>query len=41
MKNLIDVHTTMIELENQVKKQLESSSTMRGNAREDFDPGDF
>lgn len=41
MKNLTEVHTTLIELENQVKKQLEASSTMRGNAREDFDPGDF
>lgn len=41
MKNLVDVHTTMVELENQVKKQVEAKSSIRGNAMEDFDPGDF
>lgn len=41
MKNLIDVHQTMVELEAQVKKQLEASSSYRGNVKEDFDPGDF
>ena len=41
MKNLIDVHQTMVELEAQVKKQLEATSAYRGNVKEDFDPGDF
>lgn len=41
MKNLTDVHETMVELENQVKKQLEAKTSMRGNVMEDFDPGDF
>lgn len=41
MKNLIDVHETMVELENQVKKQIEAKSSIRGNAMEDFDPGEF
>lgn len=41
MKNLIDVHETMVELENQVKKQLEAKTFIRGNAMEDFDPGEF
>lgn len=41
MKNLIDVHETMISLENQVKKTLEAQSSYRGNVREDFDPGEF
>lgn len=41
MKNLIDVHQTMVELEAQVKKQLEASSQYRGNVKEDFDPGEF
>lgn len=41
MKNLIDVHETMVELENQVKKQIESKSAIRGNVLQDFDPGEF
>lgn len=41
MKNLLDVHETLIGLENQVKKQLELRTNIRGNAAEDFDPGDF
>ena len=38
MKNLIDVHETMIQLENQVKKQIESQSTIRGGARNGYRP---
>lgn len=41
MKNLIDVHDTLIQLEAQVKKHLEAGSSYRGNVEEDFDPGDF
>ena len=41
MKNLIDVHETLIQLENQVKKHLEATSSYRGNVKEDFDPGEF
>ena len=41
MKNLIDVHETMIQLEHQVKKQLESVTSFRGGVQEDFDPGEF
>ena len=41
MKNLIDVHESMVELENQVKKQLEARTSLRGYAVRDFDPGDF
>lgn len=41
MKNLIEVHETMVELENQVKKQIESKTSIRGNVMEDFDPGEF
>lgn len=41
MKNLIDVHDTLIELENRVKKQLSEKSSIRGNAMQDFDPGEF
>lgn len=41
LKNLIDVHETMVTLEAQVKKQLESKSSLRGGVSEDFDPGDF
>lgn len=41
MKNLIDVHETMIQLEHQVKKQLESVTNFRGGVQEDFDPGEF
>lgn len=41
MKNLIDVHQTMVELEAQVKKELEATSAYRGNVKEDFDPGQF
>lgn len=38
MKNLIDVHSTLIELERQVKRQVDEVSAIRGNAREDFMP---
>lgn len=41
MKNLIDVHETLIQLEAQVKKHLEAGSSYRGNVKEDFDPGEF
>ena len=41
MKNLIDVHETMVTLESQVKKQIQAQSTLRGGATRDFDPGDF
>lgn len=38
MKNLIDVHETMIELENQVKKQISEKSMIRGGAVEGYTP---
>lgn len=38
MKNLIDVHETMIELENQVKKQISEKSMIRGGAIEGYTP---
>lgn len=41
MKNLIDVHETMIQLESQVKKQISETSNLRGGVVRDFDPGDF
>ena len=41
MKNLIDVHETLIQLESQVKKQLEVQSSLRGGVVRDFDPGEF
>ena len=41
MKNLIDVHETMVNLESQVKKQIQAQSTLRGGVTRDFDPGDF
>lgn len=41
LKNLTDVHETLIALEGQVKKQLGQQSSLRGNARRDFDPGDI
>jgi len=41
LKNLIDVHETMVTLEAQVKKQLEAKSSLRGGVSEDFDPGEF
>lgn len=41
MKNLIDVHETMTQLESQVKKQISAQSTLRGGVIRDFDPGDF
>ena len=41
MKNLIDVHSTMVELENQVKKQVEAQTSLRGNVSRDFDPGEI
>lgn len=41
MKNLVDVHETLTQLEAQVKKHLEANSSYRGNVREDFDPGEF
>lgn len=41
MKNLVDVHETMIQLEDQVKKQIEIRTSLRGNVARDFDPGEF
>lgn len=41
MKNLVDVHETMIQLEDQVKKQIETRTSLRGNVARDFDPGEF
>lgn len=41
LKNLIDVHETMVTLEAQVKKQLEAKTELRGGVQKDFDPGDF
>ena len=38
MKNLIDVHSTMVELENQVKKQITEKSSIRGGAVEGYTP---
>lgn len=38
MKNLIDVHDTMVELENKVKKQLEDQSSIRGGAINGYRP---
>ncbi len=38
MKNLIDVHETMVQLENQVKKQIESQTTIRAGARNGYRP---
>ena len=38
MKNLIDVHYTMVELENQVKKQITEKSSIRGGATEGYTP---
>lgn len=38
MKNLIDVHETMIQLEGQVKKQIAETSTIRGGARNGYRP---
>lgn len=41
LKNLTEIHDTLIQLESQVKKHLEANSSYRGNAVEDFDPGEF
>lgn len=38
MKNLIDVHETMIQLENQVKKQIETQSSIRGGYSDGYIP---
>lgn len=38
MKNLIDVHETMVSLENQVKKQIESQSQLRGGYTDGYVP---
>lgn len=38
LKNLIDVHETMIGLENQVKKQIQEQSNIRGGARNGYRP---
>ncbi len=38
LKNLIDVHETMIALEEQVKKQITAQSNIRGGARNGFRP---
>ncbi len=40
MKNLIDVHETMVQLEAQVKKQMSETSNIRGNARNGYRPKD-
>ena len=41
VSNLTKVHQELIDLENQVKKELTEQSTLRAGAVEDFDPGDF
>lgn len=41
MKGLVDVHNTMVQLENQVKKQLDTQTAIRGGAQEDFIPSDI
>lgn len=41
MQGLIKVHETMILLEQQVKKEIEAKSSIRGGAEEDFDPGEI
>ena len=38
MKNLIDVHETMVELQKHVKKQLSEKSSIRGGAVEGYTP---
>ena len=38
MKNLIDVHDTMTQLEAQVKKQISETSTIRAGARNGYRP---
>lgn len=38
MKNLIQVHETMVELEDQVKKQIESKSQLRGGYTDGYIP---
>lgn len=38
MKNLIDVHETMVQLESQVKKQISETSTIRAGARNGYRP---
>lgn len=38
MKNLIDVHETMVQLEDQVKKQIESQSSLRGGYTDGYIP---
>lgn len=41
VSNLTKVHQELIDLENQVKKELTEKTTLRAGANEDFDPGDF
>ena len=41
VSSLNKVHQELVELENQVKKELTEQSTLRAGAVEDFDPGDF
>lgn len=41
ISNLHKVHEELQILEAQVKKELTDSTSMRGNVREDFDPGDI
>lgn len=41
MAKLSDVHQQLVQLENQVKKELTEQSTIRAGATEGFDPGDF
>lgn len=38
MKNLVEVHETMIQLENQVKKQIETQSSLRGGYTDGYIP---
>lgn len=41
MSTITKVYETLKETEALVKKELIATTTIRGNAREDFDPGDF
>ena len=41
MSNITKVHEALKEAEAMVKKDLAETTNMRGNVREDFDPGDF
>jgi hypothetical protein len=41
MSNISKVLEELQTLESLVKKDLTESTNLRGNVREDFDPGDF